>query len=345
MNVLLVPLVIATVLSLMLYYANDASENAAHPYVEAKLHTVGGQVRSGNITDGHDHSSISSASAGSSVEAGNITDGHYPNASSSSASDGSVGGTRGHPYPNQSQLVYLVGVEGAGHHGVFQVLQRLAAQSGLVVLPRDKGMRAALMAHSRQDIAGEFSKSENRSPEGKHVFLEDSSFPGGDYCRRTTSASIKLDCPRYDLRWMINTVREERREARAILLSRPFVNQVWSHNKWDGGLRKHATVLAEYMHFISDELDNEALMDDNLWARIDYTQFDDEQCPGTVTRLAAFLDWAPPSDPAKFCKQVGFRMSNKAPEIEEADAIWLDELQRSSGKNWSAYLRSDKALV
>lgn len=245
---------------------------------------------------------------------------------------------------NQSQFVYIVGVEGSGHHGAFQVIEQLAAQSGFIVHPRDRSMRSALKSHLRINIVKAFTEKEN-VVKGKHVFLEDSSFPTLSACREATSERIKQECPRYDFQWAIKTIQDEHRDTKIILLTRNFVNQLWSHKGWDGGIRNHTHVLAEYMHFISDELSGHFLEKEGMWARVDYKEFSTENCPKTIPHLAKFLGWVAPADLKSFCNSTGFRLSKKEPRIEEEDMIWLDEIQRSNEMNWIAYTRPEKAVV
>ena len=192
------------------------------------------------------------------------------------------------PAPAQRPLlVYNVGVEGSGHHGVDPLFQTLASERS-VRLPslrdgfalcehaelqrsrdmnrnlthyHDHTLRHALFSQSHpggiNDLSllrcwqgqctGRLMPSSSSNTAGS-VWIESASFPSGRQ-HRQPPAPLNLT-----VLW--RALQGARFELRLLVLVRNFGATVWSHSEWDDGLEGHATLMAEHLVALGDSLES-----------------------------------------------------------------------------------------
>ena len=264
------------------------------------------------------------------------------------------------------QLVFVLGVEGVGHHGLMPVLQKLAALD----TSRSVHVRE-LVDEMRYPKSPKMKKKMDSlmrrgSESARHLFVEDRSFPTSSFypprLQDLNPEWIKGNQPRYDIvqnvaRWRILGV-----DVKLILMKRDFKRLVYSHQKWHKGIKgptrnnvlpvasRHALVEAAYMEHISLELgriDSGVESKGAEWRRLDYEWLaQPAKCPPLVGALVEYLGWEMPEDVGAFCDSLGYRTSTKVMDWSEQMTQFLDAMEADKREGgWSAYYREDKALI
>ena len=221
------------------------------------------------------------------------------------------------------RFVYVIGVEGCGHHGLYPVLAAAIAaheraRCGEAPLPPMLGRWGPLRrifdalwyeapdAARRRALLDELDALMERvrvgaagSP-GTAWILEDNSFPSGDH--RSTARQ-------WDVADMAE-IMAPHADVRFIALYRDPRAMTFSHPDFDGGLRSHARVVAEFLEWLNGVL--ERLGRD----RYRVVRYEDLMArdPAMTAMLAAYLD-LPPA-----CFEEGF------------------QALRPSGKDWRRQL-------
>ena len=197
------------------------------------------------------------------------------------------------PNPKNCQIVYILGVEGAMHHGFSTVFDTLARQQvdHETNVPYkihrggmeggEKWLQSILLGIFRPHRSKRSAEDPRLvkqvmrkmcPPDGKkHIILEDSSFPFGQ-------ADFDFPRVRRDPAWSDLTMDEiassdsalnqptnlykfydtysNYADIRFVVIHRPFLETVASHHEWDGGSIGHSNVLRGFMLLLRRFLDN-----------------------------------------------------------------------------------------
>ena len=193
------------------------------------------------------------------------------------------------------QIVYLMGVEGATHHGIVPILETLAKaqldengipysvevdhpvlKSGLFGWG-DKGRIKTMgfapnVPLSNPDFVQRIVKKTCPNDGKKHILIEWASFPSG---QQDDPRSYRVH-RQHD--WLSMTPQEIANDSDAlnqplnvtefvhaysplvdikfVVLHRPFLETIASHHSWDGGAESHSNIIRGFMLLLRKFLDN-----------------------------------------------------------------------------------------
>lgn len=231
---------------------------------------------------------------------------------SSSIPGGDSGGrsdkSRANPEKVQ-QVIFVMGVEGTGHHGLKPLLHEMASKSGTQMyeannpnVPFGRATRNCINARDAkclQRVVGEAVEEQLKKQRGTVIVFK-GSLPGRKGNRRGECLfwenASRVDCmeeiakePVYDLAWVWHTIEPVVPNLKAVLLNRNFPNLVASHQQWDGGLDQHSQTMAVFLQYICHIL--RTVVPTTDWVRLDYDSFADVGTAKLVMSLGLFLGW------------------------------------------------------
>lgn len=207
------------------------------------------------------------------------------------------------------QIVYVVGAEGAAHHGFLPVLRTLAeAQPNTAVEVWNGAVRRIMMAVRFPRLARLFLLKRTlrrHCPPDRHtVFLEELSYPcGKDFRKRwhrnetasEVAASLERRPHPVDLLRFPRTFAPYA-DVKFLVLHRNFVHTVISHGGWDGGPRPHAEIIAGQMLYLGQVMGATAtpwtlVCVDRLTDATVKRENDTSIRPRLLRHLAEVLEW------------------------------------------------------
>jgi hypothetical protein len=228
-------------------------------------------------------------------------------------------------------FVYVVGVEGVGHHGVTPALSVIAKSCGQLVGYEPLSLRTA----HRHANAEQYSTTLARWGLGGHkgargvTIIEDQSFPT-DGVLRNSSLQAKKGTNEYNIEWLYNRVREANTNVRFFHLTRDFYRTASSHVEFDGGFQRHAVVLKNFLDHIKSEYELIEKRQQGLWRQIHYEWFTEmRNCPALVSAIIDFMGWNQ-CDVDFACKVLHRTLRNSTKRsINEADYAFARSLNAS----------------
>jgi len=148
---------------------------------------------------------------------------------------------------NVSKLIYIVGMEGSGHHGfVDEFLFPLSKEREITCYNnsktklRDGKMRFFIFSNGPTGLVkNSINLKEYLYKEKNTVFIEDKSFPSGSVNR----------IPPFPL--CFDNLYAKIPSVKILLLIRNYLDTVLSHRTFDNGLIKHAEKMSHYSYFLS----------------------------------------------------------------------------------------------
>lgn len=231
-----------------------------------------------------------------------------------------------------STFIWVVGVEGAGHHALKPLLEMLAQITRRKVMFRgggDRNFRNQFWFNhylNRSDNLQNYWRNDiNRRKgvkEGTHTcIVEFVSFPFEHECRHCNIGTIKMD-EHYDLEWVykaLHPLLEEGEVRMKILyLERDWWSTVAAHevdlgaSDFDQSFRGHAAVMERYLHHIYNEYEriSKYAPNERSWAGVRYEWFSHEtsgvKCDVLVRALFEFLEWPVTTEEVEHsCEEIG----------------------------------------
>ena len=197
------------------------------------------------------------------------------------------------PIINKVSYIYVVGVEGTGHHGVTPVVASIAKTCNYQVVYENKELRAALSTRlpMRFNSLLNFYKRKPIAGVDKVLVLEDGSLPTDKLFRNSTMEQ-KKSTAKYDIEWIYDRTHDMDVNVRFLHLSRDFYRTVASHPEFDGGFNKHADVLHSFLKYIDSEYARIEAKQPNLWRTIYYEWFQDlSNCTALASAIIDFAGW------------------------------------------------------
>eukprot|EP01032_Pedospumella_encystans_P009112 gene9112-10759_t len=194
---------------------------------------------------------------------------------------------------NTLSYLYIVGVEGVGHHGVTPVLASIAKTCNYHVLYENGALRTACNQNTPNRYKSLLNAMKRlKVPNtNKTIIIEDQSFPTDNLGRNTTAAH-KKNITSYNLEWIYNHTNAVNVNAKFIHLTRDFYRSVASHPEFDFGFQRHADVLHAFLMHINAEYLAINQLAPNLWTEVDYESFTHmKNCTALVSAVINFLQW------------------------------------------------------
>jgi hypothetical protein len=199
-------------------------------------------------------------------------------------------------------FVYVVGVEGVGHHGVTPALSVIAKSCGQLVAYEPRPLRMA-----RHDAAARaYSSILYRWGTGLHegipsfgtlkelrgvTVIEDQSFPTDGLHRNGSAAEMKATLE-YDIEWVYSRARLATANIRFFHLTRDFYRTASSHVEFDKGFQKHALVLKDFQEHIRTEYEAIEASQPGLWRQLRYEWFTEmRNCTALASAIIDFAGW------------------------------------------------------
>lgn len=151
------------------------------------------------------------------------------------------------PDPNTISYLYVVGVEGVGHHGVSPAISEIAKACNRTVMYEYSPLRRSHNSQNKKTLAYYLRKLRNlRSNTHRMQVIEDGSFPAGQHWRNSTPAQKKSYNP-YNLEWMHDQLKRSKSvDMKFLYVSRDFYRTVASHPEFDGSFAEHASILHDF---------------------------------------------------------------------------------------------------
>lgn len=207
------------------------------------------------------------------------------------------------------QVIFVMGVEGTGHHGIKPLLHEMTNKTGILMFeannphqPFGRASRHCLEIRSSaclQRIMREVVQNASDHGTGSAVVFK-GSLPGRKNNPRAECLFWKnasqVNCmeelakfPFYDLAWIMGAVKVVVPDVKVIMLNRDFANLVMSHEVWDGGLDHHAKTMAVFLQYICHVVRTAVPTTD--WVRLDYESFATVEVGSLLRSLGHFLGW------------------------------------------------------
>mmetsp|Transcript_1939 Transcript_1939/g.4029 ORF Transcript_1939/g.4029 Transcript_1939/m.4029 type:complete len:392 (+) Transcript_1939:297-1472(+) len=191
------------------------------------------------------------------------------------------------------QIVYIIAVEGAAHHGFQPVVEALARNQKDVATgkPYDVQYKSKEIQRALFGLFGGFKRGDMDDPKvisdtistlcpddgRKHVIIEDSSFPSRHADDRRTyrvkrqvewaylsmqeiaESETALNHP-FNLSRFYETYSPYA-DIKFVVLHRPYLETIASHTEWDEGIEGHSNVIRGFMLLLRRFLDSNILDD------------------------------------------------------------------------------------
>jgi hypothetical protein len=212
------------------------------------------------------------------------------------------GGERRNYVKAPLNFIYVVGVEGVGHHGVTPALSVIAKSCGQLVAYEPRPLRMA-----RRDAAARaYSSILYRWGTGLHeglpsfgtlkelrgvTVIEDQSFPTDGLHRNGSATEMKATLD-YNIEWVYSRARLASANIRFFHLTRDFYRTASSHVEFDSGFQKHALVLKDFQEHIRTEYEAIEASQPGLWRQLHYEWFTEmRNCTALASAIIDFAGW------------------------------------------------------
>lgn len=226
----------------------------------------------------------------------------------------------GVPGPNAISYLYVVGVEGVGHHGIGPAMVNIAKSCKRTVIYQYEPLRK--VQNKRKPVVFYMKKFRRMHSSTRQIqLIEDSSFPA-ELNQRNSSAAQKKKYNPYNLEWLYDQLhRDGGVDIKFLYLTRDFYRTVASHPEYDGDFASHAKVLHDFVWYIHSEYKTINKKERNLWRQVSYEWFTElKDCDKLVTSLVQFLGWQD-CDIARSCSSLNETI--RQPRYKEVNATEL----------------------
>ena len=194
---------------------------------------------------------------------------------------------------NNVSFLYIVGVEGTGHHGVTPAIASIAKTCNYHVIYENEILRktsARLLSLSYISALNKYKYS-NYPNTNNILIIEDQSFPT-DKERRVSTMENKKASGKYNLEWMYDRTVEVGVNMKFLHLTRDFYKSVASHPEFDVTFHRHAKVLYDFIWYIHSEYQLINQKKEGLWKQVSYEWFKEmKNCTAIVSAVIDFAGW------------------------------------------------------
>jgi hypothetical protein len=192
--------------------------------------------------------------------------------------------------------IYVVGIEGVGHHGVTPALAVIAKSCGHHVEYQPRFLRhmqsRGLPGFYSTFLSHITTLGKDRTLGADKVsVIEDQSFPM-DYLKRNSTMEEKKSALKYNVEWLYNEIALTGTSIRFLHLTRDFYRTVASHADFDGGFVNHALILKSFQEYIRSEFERIEVREPGLWRQIHYEWFAElRNCTALASAVIDFAGW------------------------------------------------------
>eukprot|EP01032_Pedospumella_encystans_P017221 gene17221-19633_t len=196
------------------------------------------------------------------------------------------------PKATKATFLYIVGVEGVGHHGVSPAIASIAQYCQQRVVYEHKVLRTHLSHMSTLKFKTTLAQLTTVLSPKSVLFIEGSSFPT-DGVRRNSPDSEKRLFGLYNINWLYNQAKQATIDIKFLHLTRDFYRTVASHPEFDGTFEKHAEVLHNFTRYIDTEYRSIEAKESGLWRQIKYEWFTEmDSCTALAAAIVDFMGWS-----------------------------------------------------
>lgn len=199
------------------------------------------------------------------------------------------------------QFVWVLGVEGVGHHGMELLLEKAINMSGRILKhPSGAFLRACEskgLKKFRRTLDNYILEAETK--QSPVVILMTTSFPFAGKRRLLLNCELDFancvqriqEIPIYNISWFVSAL-VGKADFKPIVLNRGFVATVWSHKSWDKNIRNHARIIAVYKSILTELLLSPLLLKTKR-IEIQYESLSNKNkdLSSTLKNLFTFLQW------------------------------------------------------
>jgi hypothetical protein len=197
------------------------------------------------------------------------------------------------PVRNDVSFLYIVGVEGVGHHGVTPAVASIAKTCNYHIIFGSTVLRRFQYKLLPKSYASTIASHRHAFYPGttKVLVVEDSSFPA-DKDARNSTAQKKKSLGKYNLEWVYDRAVEAKASPRFLYLTRDFYRAVASHPEFDDGFEPHAQVLHDFTTYIHSEYEAISRKQPGIWGQVHYEWFAElRNCTALVSAIIDFAGW------------------------------------------------------
>ncbi len=188
--------------------------------------------------------------------------------------------------------LFIVGVEGVGHHGVSPAIASIAQSCQQHVIYEHPALRATLTHMNAIKFSSALGMLANFVAPKNVLFVEGSSFPT-DKAFRYAPDDTKRGFGLYNMRWLYDQAKIVNMDIKFLHLTRDFYRTVASHPEFDGTFEKHAEVLHDFLWYIDREYRSIEAQESGLWRQIKYEWFTDmDNCQALASAIVDFMGWS-----------------------------------------------------
>jgi len=197
---------------------------------------------------------------------------------------------------NNVSFIYIVGVEGVGHHGITPAIVEIAKSCKMYVMSQNADLRRAMVLNVATPYLYALQRIRDRPYHNKWnnkiAIIEDSSFPTGN-CSRVSSPVEKKGLHLYDLVRLHHRTRSAYNiNLKYLYLNRDFYRTVASHPEFDGTFQRHAQVLSDFIGYLGTEYAAINAAERGLWRQVSYEWFTEmKNCTQLVSAIIGFVGW------------------------------------------------------
>ena len=196
------------------------------------------------------------------------------------------------PKATKATFLYIVGVEGVGHHGVSPAIASIAQYCQQHVLYEHKVLRTHFSHMSTLKFKTTLAQLTTVLSPKSVLFIEGSSFPT-DRVRRNSPDNNKRLFGLYNINWLYDQAKQANVAIKFLHLTRDFYRTVASHPEFDGTFEKHAEVLHDYLWYIDTEYRSIEAKESGLWRQIKYEWFTEmDNCTALAAAIVDFMGWS-----------------------------------------------------
>lgn len=186
-------------------------------------------------------------------------------------------------------MLFMVGIEGAGHHATNPMLNSIVEHCGYEVDHSNLQFRELVEAKDELALRKFFRmRRRNQTRVVRPAF----SFPNKERCRNVHQPLDVKRCGLYDIEFVYRALKKEEMEGRFVYVHRNLISAISSHTGWDNNYRNHTAIMMHYLNHIYSEYLVIQAETPGWWTRIEYDDLQEaRKLTEVIYHLADFFGW------------------------------------------------------